>query len=1015
MTSIESGFRSALAKFSSSLTPREVEEFRFTTLEDVQKVVVTIQHQQARRKEMMNLTRIQSFLEAMKSFGEVIEVFLNLSEFIPFIWGPIKFLLQVASSWTESFDTLLGVYQQLAESIPLLNQYRALFVNNSSLGRLLEMVYTDILDFHRCALIVFRKPKSLRRHGSLVESQANIIQIQNYQAESVRLQATLTRLEDTDHKEKTLSVLNWLSSADVNLDQENYGAVRDEDPNSALWILHNEKIRTWANIDSALIPCLWLNGIPGAGKTILASRIIEQCQKMSSASVLFFYCKHLDNRRNSFLALARSILTQLLGKNTGLIPYFYDRSIASSQTSLNSNQLCKELLEVATKCCSKTYIIIDGIDECDIKERKMIISFFTSLVDTQTQPGSLRSLFVSQDENDIKNLLATASVIRVSSDDNKADIERFAGRWAFKIIQKFELAAEVQDFITKTVTNRSDGMFLFAKLVLTNLYGQTTRDQLLAELQPDKFPRGLDQAKLALLRYGRILYRIIHNEITNEREQAQKLLSWMVCSKRPLKWHEIQGAMSIDISEESIDFDARQLRIQARDLCGSLVEMCPGDRVEFVHNTARIYLIQERYVEVALEEQKLALLCLRYLTFGCFDRKLSESDLSDFVVEGYYAFQDYATLHWLDHLESLYQTQDQSGITYDKDLIVAVKEFSERYVNQLGEREETPEIVTGYLNNDGPVDYLSPLLAETKGMRAQDETLAALGPLGDVVKRVRSTIEQFIDTANHDAESIQDMNRYYGLNWYKCPKHPCFYFHEGFHSAELRDRHTERHERPYCCTEPGCPRLKIGFVSEKELKKHVDITHPNPEALSWKFSKVGEKQHQNNSSFFCNKCLRMFTRASTLRIHLRTHTNERPYVCGVCGKAFTRKGDCARHESLHSGEKNFVCGGKLLSGGSWGCGRRFSWSDYLAEHLKSGFGRKCIQPLREEEAAQRQQNSESIADRVPPEANDELPAASISRLAILQGLDLGLTSFNEQGEARPMDHKTIHDEHMKST
>ena len=37
-------------------------------------------------------------------------------------------------------------------------------------------------------------------------------------------------------------------------------------------------------------------------------------------------------------------------------------------------------------------------------------------------------------------------------------------------------------------------MFLYAKLVLTNLYGQTTRAQLQAELQLDKLPRGLDQA-----------------------------------------------------------------------------------------------------------------------------------------------------------------------------------------------------------------------------------------------------------------------------------------------------------------------------------------------------------------------------------------------------------------------------------------------------------------------------------------------------------------------------------------
>ena len=356
----------------------------------------------------------------------------------------------------------------------------------------------------------------------------------------------------------------------------------------------------------------------------------------------------------------------------------------------------------------------------------------------------------------------------------------------------------------------------------------------------------------------------------------------------------------------------------------------------------------------------MALLCLRYLSFGCFDHDLPEDELRDFVVEGYYAFQDYATLHWLDHLENLYQTQDQSGNTWDKDLTLAVEEFFERHTTQLGEREETPGIVTGYLRDDGHIAHLSPLLAETRGLRAQDETLAALGVLGDVVNKVRSTIEHFIGTLDPEAESKQEMKRYYGFNWYKCPKHPCFYFHEGFPSAKLRDRHTDRHERPYCCTEPGCPRLRIGFVSEKELKKHMDITHPNPEAVSWKFSKVREKQHENKSSFACDMCPKKFTRASTLRIHIRTHTDDRPYQCGVCGKAFARKGDCARHELLHSGERKFVCHGALRAGGSWGCGRRYTRSDEFADHIQWN---TCLQPLVEEEAAQRQQSSEVSIDK----------------------------------------------------
>ena len=40
------------------------------------------------------------------------------------------------------------------------------------------------------------------------------------------------------------------------------------------------------------------------------------------------------------------------------------------------------------------------------------------------------------------------------------------------------------------------GMFLFAKLVLTNLHSQTTKARLYAELEPENFPEGLEQASV---------------------------------------------------------------------------------------------------------------------------------------------------------------------------------------------------------------------------------------------------------------------------------------------------------------------------------------------------------------------------------------------------------------------------------------------------------------------------------------------------------------------------------------
>lgn len=46
---------------------------------------------------MVHMKRIESFLEAMEQFGKVIEIFLNATNYLAFIWGPIKLLLLVCT------------------------------------------------------------------------------------------------------------------------------------------------------------------------------------------------------------------------------------------------------------------------------------------------------------------------------------------------------------------------------------------------------------------------------------------------------------------------------------------------------------------------------------------------------------------------------------------------------------------------------------------------------------------------------------------------------------------------------------------------------------------------------------------------------------------------------------------------------------------------------------------------------------------------------------------------------
>lgn len=188
MNSVEDNFKHVLAKFTTRLTKQELNDFKFSSLEDVLASVQSIQAEQGRRKEMMNLTRIQRFLEAMGQYGQVIEVFLNTSSILCFVWGPMKFCLQVrkyrwlestpdvfisnpqyqvASTWADSFDILLDAYKQLAENIPLLGQYQHLFRSDPRMTSVLAIIFEDILEFHQVALRVFKQSSMSSSLGSL--------------------------------------------------------------------------------------------------------------------------------------------------------------------------------------------------------------------------------------------------------------------------------------------------------------------------------------------------------------------------------------------------------------------------------------------------------------------------------------------------------------------------------------------------------------------------------------------------------------------------------------------------------------------------------------------------------------------------------------------------------------------------------------------------------------------------------------------------------------------------------
>lgn len=127
----------------------------------------------------------------------------------------------------------------------------------------------------------------------------------------------------------------------------------------------------------------------------------------------FFYCKHNDNQKNSFVAILRGLLIQLALQNEDLLAYIYERCASSNEFTLESPNQLKELVELSLNSCENVYIVVDGLDECEEAEEKKTAIWFRGMVAAAANNASktLHLLFVSQRDGVLDSILAKASIM----------------------------------------------------------------------------------------------------------------------------------------------------------------------------------------------------------------------------------------------------------------------------------------------------------------------------------------------------------------------------------------------------------------------------------------------------------------------------------------------------------------------------------------------------------------------------------------------------------------------------
>ncbi|KAK7973119.1 hypothetical protein PG988_007253 [Apiospora saccharicola] len=199
----------AIDKFRKSLTDEQKKLFVASSLERVKDEIQFIQGRYGSTKKLRSLGRLSKFLEVMAQIEQLVLIFLNVSEVVAFVWGPIKLALMMAGTRVQTLEQLLDTYVEIGEVIPSLQQYESLFKDAPAVLEVLERYFCDILEFHRNAMDVFARPVST------IEAQSEAT-LKNWAAELLKTQTSciiiLDGLDECNHHgngHEATKIMEW--------------------------------------------------------------------------------------------------------------------------------------------------------------------------------------------------------------------------------------------------------------------------------------------------------------------------------------------------------------------------------------------------------------------------------------------------------------------------------------------------------------------------------------------------------------------------------------------------------------------------------------------------------------------------------------------------------------------------------------------------------------------------------------------------------------------------------------
>lgn len=258
----------------------------------------------------------------------------------------------------------------------------------------------------------------------------------------------------SEQSEKTVeAVLNWITPVEHGLVQSDH--LQRHQKGTGQWFLESKEFHSWLGTKGQTLFC---PGMPGAGKTVLASitvqNLFERFHDDTTVGIAYLYCNYRLQGEQTAQSLLASLLKQL--SRWTVLPESV-RGLHAKHKRKGTRMSLEEItqtLKSVVGLFTRVYIIVDALDECQASNGSRS-ELMKNLSVLQAKHGA-NILATSRPIPDINDSIAATIVLPVSANDE--DVGVYIGNRIPQLPRFIRESSALQEEIRVAIIESVQGM-----------------------------------------------------------------------------------------------------------------------------------------------------------------------------------------------------------------------------------------------------------------------------------------------------------------------------------------------------------------------------------------------------------------------------------------------------------------------------------------------------------------------------------------------------------------------------